>query len=396
MKNQFIKNFISVIKINIQGKNIERFIKRLYTNKIEILEIKYLNYNNVNIKIYKKDFKKVLKLKTTYEIKTINTYGFIKIKKVLEKNKILIIAIIFGIILLYVLSNFIFSIEIVHTDKNLRKLINNELDEYGIKTYHFQKSYEEIQQIKKRIIEEHKDKIEWLEIEKVGTKYIVRLEERKINDSKKSTKVRNIVASKSAIITNVIASKGEIVKQKNTYVKKGDVVISGEIYLNEELKDKVRAEGEVYGEVWYQVTVDYPYTYYEEKQTGKMKDVYVLKFLNKDFELFNFNKYKNKIKQDNNLLSHPILPIRLVKQTQREIEIIDKKYTKKEAIIKAEELAQKRLLSKLNVKDEIISQKTLKVIEKNSKIEVVVFFTVNENITAYAKIKDQKKEQESR
>ena len=53
----------SKLTINIKGNNIERFIKRLKNNNIEILNIIYVSDNEVNIKVYKEDFDDVLKLK---------------------------------------------------------------------------------------------------------------------------------------------------------------------------------------------------------------------------------------------------------------------------------------------------------------------------------------------
>ena len=51
MKNQFLNLFRSAIKINIKGKNIDRFIRKLITLKIELLEIEYINYKEANIKL---------------------------------------------------------------------------------------------------------------------------------------------------------------------------------------------------------------------------------------------------------------------------------------------------------------------------------------------------------
>ena len=42
----------SKIKLNVKGKNIERFIKRLKTNNIDLLKIEYIKYDEINIIIY--------------------------------------------------------------------------------------------------------------------------------------------------------------------------------------------------------------------------------------------------------------------------------------------------------------------------------------------------------
>ena len=140
----------------------------------------------------------------------------------------------------------------------------------------------------------YKDEIEWLEIENVGVKYIVRLELRKIPEQADTIENRHIVASKDAIIKIIESSSGQIVKNKNDFVHKGDIIISGSIKLNEETKKNIGAIGNVYGEVWYKTTIEYPLIYKENKETGNKRTVYVLKILNKEIELFNFNKFKNK------------------------------------------------------------------------------------------------------
>ena len=66
------------VKLNIKGKNIERFIKRLRANGIDLLNITYLNYHEVNIVIYKKDYDKLIELKTIYDVTMVDIYGIIK------------------------------------------------------------------------------------------------------------------------------------------------------------------------------------------------------------------------------------------------------------------------------------------------------------------------------
>ncbi len=391
MKNQFLNLFRSAIKINIKGKNIDRFIRKLITLKIELLEIEYINYKEANIKIYKKDYEKVLEIKTIYETNILDSYGLIKIRKVLKMNQILIMSLTLGIVLLIFLSNIIFSVEVVHTNKDIRNIVLNELSNHGIKKYHFKKNYNQLQEIKKQILDDYKDKIEWLEIEEIGTKYQVRLEIREINSQKENTTERNIIAKKDAIIRNVEAKSGEIIRNTNDYVNKGDVVISGEIKLNEETKDTVRADGKIYGEVWYTTTTEYPLHYQEVKKLNNTKNTYVIKFLNKEIEL-TFNKYKQKQATEKEIISHPLLPIKLVKQYQQEIEKIDTVYTQKEALKLANDKAREKIESKLNDKEYIISEKNLKITLKDSKIIVKTFFTVYEDITDYGKIETEEVE----
>ncbi len=380
MKNEFINQLKSSVKIKIQGKNIERFLKKVIRLNIEILDLKIVHYNEAILKIYKKDLEKVEEIKTIYEIEQIDTFGLDKLKKLIKKNKYLFISIIIGYIILQLLTHMIFKIEIVHNNKEIRNLLRDELKEYGIEEKHFKKSYSSIQSIKKKIINKYKDQIEWLEIEEEGTKYIVRVEERIITKSKNLIPIQNIVAKKSAILKKINASSGEIVKNVNDYVNKGDVVITGDIQLNEVTKNLIGANGKIYGEVWYKTTVEYPLHYQETIPLNKNKTVYAIKFLNRYFSI-EWNRYKTKNIKEKILLKNNLLPIQLVKQKQTETKVIDEKYTKEEAIKKAIGRAKVQIESKLNDNEYIIDYKQLNVEQNDSKIVVEIFFSVCEDIT---------------
>ena len=387
MKNNFFLFFKSKIKINIKGRKIERFIKRLADNKINIYNMEMINRNEANIVILKSDYLKVLNIKSIYEFNIVGGTGMIKIRKTLKLNSLILVFLVIGIIVLQILSRMIFSIEVVHTDKSIRNKMLSELEKYGLKIHAFKKNYDEVQKIKEQILTNHKDDIEWLEIENIGTKYIVRLEERKIKNNEESNEKRHVIASKNAIIKKIEAENGEIVKEINSYVNAGDIIISGNITLNEQVKNTVSASGHVYGEVWYKVKVDYPLAYSEKHETGNSQKRLVFNFLNKSYEL-GFKKYKDKNVSSKTLLKHIFLPISLTYDNQREVIAIDEVYTIKQAIKKAEERAYAEINSKLNDKEKILSSKNLKVDVNDSKIELEMFFTVYEDITEYQKIEE--------
>ena len=388
MKNSLITKLQNKVKLNIKGKNIERFIKRLKTNQIDLLKIEYLKYNEINIIIYQKDYEKVLDLKTIYEIDKVDIYGIIKIKKVINIYKYILIFTILGITLIIFLSNLIFKVEVIHTDSEVRNFLLTELEKYGLKKYHFKKSYQEIQDIKNRILNEYKDKIEWLEIEENGTSYIVRLESRIIPNNEVNNDKQHVVASKSAILKKIIAENGEIVKNINSYVNQGDIVISGNIYLNEQIKDIVKANGQIYGEVWYNVNVSYPYVYSEIKELDNYQEIYVLKLFDYSIEL-TFNKFQDKRIEEEKILFHPFLPISLVKQKQKEIETISLVLTSDEAKDKAIKEAIKKMEEQLASDEKIIDYQVLKTNIKEDKVVLDIFFTVYENITSYSKIEGE-------
>ena len=240
MKNHFLVRWKNTLKLKIEGRNVDRFLRKLINHNIELLNIQYGKKDQLFITVYEKDYDQVEAIKTIYEISIVSVYGIKRIKKIIGYYKVLLIALILGCFLLFGLTNIITKVEVIHTDSRILTLLQNEMQNYGIEKFHLKKIYERVEEIKKEILKKHKKEIEWLEIENIGTKYVVRVEERKINQQKKNIGNVNIVAKKSAVIKRVDAQSGVIVKEINSYVSPGDVIISGEVYLNEELKKAVK------------------------------------------------------------------------------------------------------------------------------------------------------------
>ena len=132
MKNNVLYLIESKLNLNIKGHNIERFIKRLKNNNIEILNIVYISKDEINIKIYKKDYDKVIKLKTIYEVEIIDYYGLVKTKNNLLSNKYIIIFILISLISLYLVTSLIFEVDVITNDSKMENILIAELEEYGI------------------------------------------------------------------------------------------------------------------------------------------------------------------------------------------------------------------------------------------------------------------------
>lgn len=386
MKNYLKFLISSKILVKVSGNNVNRFIKRLKNNNIDLISVSCIEDSLAYIKIYVKDLEKLIDLKTIYELKIVKYYGWSKFKNNIFNNKFMILFILIFTIFLYVISNVIFEVDIYTNDYKMKEKLILELEENGIKKYKFKKSYSELQIIKSKILNKYKNELEWIEIESNGTKYLIKYEPRIINKDEDNPKFRNIVAKKDAVITSVDISTGQIVKGVNSYVKKGDVIVSGYIRLNDSIKDVVAAKGIVLGETWYKVNITYPLTYYENYETGNSKNVFVIKLLNNEYELFNFNKYKTKNKKNYVLLKNNLLPISFVKQNQRQTKIINEKNTEKSAINRALECSKSKIEEKLKEKEYIKDYKILNLTRNDNSITLDVFFTIVEDITEYEEI----------
>ena len=278
MKNLSMRYFDSIIKIRVKGKNIDNYIKKIIKQKINVIKLTIISHKEVELLLEYQEYLKLKKYKSIYEIEIISKHGRLKLKEILKKNIILFICLAIAIIVILGLSKVIFNIEIIHSDHDIVNLLTKELKDYDIKKFRLKKSYEELERI---------------EIEEVGTKYIVRVEERILNEENEGYLYQDIIATKSGIITQINATSGEKVKSIGSYIKNGDVVISGNITLPDGSSVLTKAMGSIYAEVWYTIDIEYPYIYREEILTGKKKEVYIVNFLGKRISLFDFKKFNS-------------------------------------------------------------------------------------------------------
>ncbi len=375
-------------RLKISGRDPKRFIKTLNKKKINLYKVD-IDYNNsyLIIDVSYDDYEKIKEIKTVlYKIEIIDVFGAKKVSKMLFKYQVFIGSLVVGVILFLILINMIFDIEIITTDSKLKKDIQEILKENGISKYKFVKSYNDIEKIKAKILKDKRESIEWLEIERVGTKYIVKLEPRKTKDISDDKVPRDLIAKKSGIILELKVESGEVVKKVNDYVRKGDVIVSGKIMKDEEVKELVKSKGKIYAETWYNIRVEEPVYYKEEKKTGKSNYVFMVNFLNKTYKFFDFNKFERVKSKTLFSLRNFLLPISIGINKQEEIEVAEEVNTVSNAIFLASLKAKEKLLDTLSDDDEILMQKSLKITEEDSKIIVEVFFKVKEDITDYIDI----------
>lgn len=363
----------------------DKYFKKLLNYKINIIKIKhqkdyyllYLDYPN---------YQKIKNLKKRYEIKLVSLKGKVKYQKIFKTKFSFFLSFLIAIFLIIFLANTIFFIEIKTTNPDIKKLLEQELTKNGISLYKFQKSYQEKEKIKKKILENNKDKIEWLEITKIGSKYVVEVTARIIKEIADDNAPQDIVALKNAIILKIDAKSGSILKKLNDYVKAGDIIVTGSITHKDKVVDLVKADATIYGETWYNVHVSYPLVYYEKKLTGKSFNKLSLTLFNKKLNLFNNKKYSNEQIIETKLIYHKFLPLKLSYNKVLEVLETDNVYTYEEALEQAIKKAQEKLLQDLSEDAKILSQKKLKIIINDSTIDADIFFKVYENITAIKKI----------
>ena len=359
----------------------------VYENSIRF--INYLIYHNIyydDLECFKDYFILIVKyndykkISRRYKCKIYKFYGKESFIYFIYFYRYLLISFIFSMFILYLLSNTIFEIRINSDNKEIVSLISNTLDNYGISKYKKKKNFEELTSIKEKLLNENKDSLEWLEITEKGCTYIVDVTPRiKSNIKEDNNSNTSIYASHDGVIKYITVTKGTKIREVNDYVKKGDLLISGNIYKDDKIVDYGNALGQVYAETWYFVKTEVPFKYKEVKETGKVINHYYVKFNNKKFTIV--GKYDDpSISGKEKLVFNKPYFFKIYKEVKRETKDVERQLTAGEAFNIAIKRSVDEVQNKLDNDEFIMSKKVLKKDVKSGKMYIEVFFKVYENI----------------
>lgn len=360
----------TIVKVT---NNISKFINKCIKYKIDLINITYIDSNNILIKIKREDLERIYKFNYYSEIEEYRLLGLDRFIDFIKRNLILFISVIVCFFIMNFLENIIFDIDIIHSNKKIIELVQDELEKNNIKTFSFAKSFDELESIKLKIIEDNPEKLEWMSITRVGMKYVVRIEERILTEFKNSEEYCHVVARKNGIVKKIKSTSGEIVPAINDYVRTGDILISGQIHLYEEVKDNICAIGEVWAEVWYSVNLSIPLEYQEKEYTGNSRYNFII-----DKKRLFDDKYL--LYEEEEIYKLNVLGFNIKYLKEKEYKNILKKYTYEDATEEALKQVDVKMKNKLKDDGEIISKKILKKTQFNSRIDIEVFVIVLENI----------------
>ena len=373
--------------IKIEGRRPNSLLSLLIILKIPFIKKKETK-DYLILEIEEEYFQKIKKLAPTYEITILKRTGKAYLIHLYKTKKIFLYSTIFAFLVIILLTNIIFSVRVVETDKEIKDMILTDLRENGITRFRFKVSYKRKEAIREKILEKEKDYLEWLEIEEVGTMYQVKVIRRINNPKEEELKPRSIVAKKKGRITRIEADYGEVTTKKNDVVDKGDTLISGLIKNKEEIKTKVAARGKVYAEVWYQVNLNLPTIYQEEIKTGNKKNTLEIIFLDKNIFISELFKYNNSISKETVLYNNPLIPFRISFTKKEEIKLKQVAYQEDKTLKKIKKLAVNKLKQRIGNDIKILSINVLKKKASADKIEVELFFKVEEDITSYESLEN--------
>ncbi len=357
-------------------ENGSNFINYLINNNIYYYDLECKD--NYTLTVSLDNYKKI---KRRFKTSIIRYYGKVGIVYFFDFHKYMIVSIILSLFVLYLLSNTIFNVEIISDNKEICNTLTNDLKDFGIYKYKRKKSFEELVDIKNKILEKNKDLLEWIEIIESGSTYKVEITPKIIiNKNKSKLKESSIYAKKSGLIKRIIVYKGSKIKEKNDYVKKGDLLISGNILKDDKVVLKIKSSGIVYAEVWYLAKVNIPFEMTKKEYTGKSINHYYLDINGFKFTIIGKYDNKNTVNEKKLIIKKPYLLFDIYKENKKIYKDKTYKISQTEAYEIAIKEAELKIKEKLKDDEYIISKNVLKKEVNSSKMYIEVFFKVYENI----------------
>lgn len=361
-----IKSKFKINDIILKLKQINIDIYLIYTEKgYTFVKINYM------------DFPKVQKYYKYLNFKVVRFYGKKYYSFILKKYYLVFISFILIIVFVAFLSFFIVDIKVENENPKIVNLVIQELSNNNIEKFTFRKSFQKLENIKKKIKNDNKNIIDFIEIERKGMIYIVKVTEKVYERKNEEKDYCNIYAKKSGIIKTITVYKGTPLIKPGSYVKKGDLIVSGDILLNEKVVSTVCASAKVYAESWYTVNEKIPLKYTKDTVTNKKRNNFIINFKDKDYVILK-DRLKNFTSKEKLLFSG--FGIKIYKRIDYEILKKEEKYSLKDAEKKALELAKEKVLLSLDEKDEILTEKVLQKSINDSIMNIDIFITTKENI----------------
>lgn len=375
---RYIKGYIL---FSASGNFVERFINLIARNQISIWGTKkkgkYL-CSNVSVKDYEKLLNIAKQTETSIEIE--KEVGVPYKKKKYKKRKGLAVGIVFFVLFIFAMSNFIWSIEITGNEDVPQEKIFDALENVGVKvgTYIGGIDFDIMQQ--KVMLQ--LDGVAWMGYILDGTRLTIEVrEEIEAPELVGKKEPCNVVAKKTGVITKLSVYEG------SPEAKVGDTVMAGDLIVNAIITTKKgnsvnHARAEVIARI--EDTVEFPVLMDQTlpEYTGNEQEKKFIGILDKKFsllskkiqyDLFDIETDKRQI----NVFGIDI-PIYIYNEKYKEYNNIDIHYDEQQA--KAEAMRMKSEYIQENYSDAVIISDDMDRRIDNGTYILIVNFVYEEDI----------------
>ena len=387
----FLGYVLGYVKVRVESAFVERFINICIAKRISIWNMKRekaaILYANIGIRDFKR-IKQIVK-KTKSRVKILEKKGIPFIIHKYRKRKFFLVFFALILILLFIISNFVWNIEIIGETNIPKEELIKTLNGQGLKIGVLKKNISSREIINKmRLI---RDDIAWMGISIKGTNVKV-----EIKESEKAPEIIdknvycNIVADKVGIITKINVQDGLASVKVGDLVNKGDVLVNG--FLEGKYTDTryVHAMADIEAKVWHSKKEKFYFNQQIKVATGLTEEKHSIKIKNFKINFYKtLSKFQNydTINTDKKIMLFPnfYLPIEIIKKTNSEYVLVNKTYTEEELTEIAKVKINEELLKEIDEECSIIDKK-INIYKEAEYVEIEIIYETIEKIGTKEKI----------
>ena len=367
---KILRFLFGYIRMEVYGFAPERLMNLLIENQIVIWDVAtteqgYEFYTGRKNLLLMKPYLQ----KTNMKIKILHRYGVPFLIKRYRKRVMFLTGFVLFLVVLYTLSLFVWEVNVTGEDKLVADSIQKRIEKQYIPLGTLKSKIDcaKLEQVLRKDF----DEISWISCELKGTGLTVYLEEGMKPKQQGEKAPGDMVATQDATITKMITRQGTPVVKVKDQVKKGDILISGTVYIyddNNEVMETnyIRADGDVYGTICYTYEDYVDLQYYAKKYIAKSKRYITFYLLD-----YSFTPYISKKSTENMDTYTQIHKVRILqdfylpfgyKITRQTPYVLESK-------TRNEQEAKKILKSRFQKKIKTFKEKKVEIIENDVTIE---------------------------
>lgn len=348
-----------IITLRLKGVNQERLINMALTRGIYIWDIKW-HGEYLHLRVRSSAFHSFQSIadENGYELEIIARRGLPFYKKVMKRRMGFLVGAVIFILTLYLMSSFIWFIEVDGNKKLDSQEIMSSAAHNGIYVGAAKWNFN-CNEVEEAILRQL-SQISYVQCDVRGVKAKIKVVEKVFPDGE-ITGPCHIVAAKDGVIEDILVLEGQANVKPGQVAGKGDILISGIVFpsdsnaMEESIPTPVikpylvRARGTVKARTWYEGYGECPLKVESKIFTGRetvlvffktpWKQI-TLKGNKPDYALYKIEKRISK-------LNTPLGQWGIVKRILREQKIIIKEYSEEEAVELARERGVKKLRQKM-------------------------------------------------
>jgi len=361
------------VTIEINALMPEKILNAFWNNQIYTCNIVKVNLTTVRVTIYYRDYKdaEILIKKYRGKVKIVKTSGMIVLLMKMRRKLSLVIGMGLFFVVIYILSNYIWAIDI-ETQRNLSPFeVRQQLSSIGIKPG-LNKSQVNVYEIEKKM-EDLNSQIMWIRVRIEGSTLKLVIKEKVNPPATEKTLYNQVVAKMDGEVKRVYTNSGNPAVVPGDIVKKGDDLILP-IQGREGFEMEVKPSGTIIANTFYDKFMEVQISGEKLERTGnKNSDIYLNFFGKKVYLKKAINQFESydKIEEKDGFFN------KITYFEKKGISVnLDKESTVKEATEKLESSLKKTLSNDAKIIDK---KATVEDIE-GGKILINVIFTVEQDI----------------